>query len=164
MMRYMDHNGCEFKTFTSMCKHYGKSPQMVRARLKDGLTLKEALTLEDRRQINKSKSSTFKDHLGNEFENIDLAAEHYGLMTATLKYRLKSGWGLEEAITTPVYKSTKRNREKICVDHLGNTYRTKQEMVDHYGISLGALWHRIDRGWSLADALTKPIQQKGCLA
>ena len=41
------------------------------------------------------------DHLGCEFESKRKRAEAYGLKHTTVDFRLKTGWTLEEALTTP---------------------------------------------------------------
>lgn len=44
----------------------------------------------------------------------------------------------------------------MCKDHLGNTFTSKKEMAKAYGLDARTLKHRLDGGWSLEDALTKP--------
>lgn len=39
-------------------------------------------------------------------------------------------------------------------DHLGNEFTTKKNMLEYWGITRGAFNHRLERGWSLKDALT----------
>ena len=129
-MKYTDHEGNEFKTFENMCNHWGKSAPLVRGRVKQGLTLGEALTLEDRRKECKAKDKIpFEDHLGKVFESLTDAANHYGMCSQTVKYRLSKGWSVEEALTIPVYANYERDDAKKWTDHLGNTYKTKGEMV-----------------------------------
>jgi len=43
---------------------------------------------------------------------------------------------------------------KRCKDHLGNEYESKGDMFKTYGVSYSAFTKRIDRGWSLGEALT----------
>lgn len=45
----------------------------------------------------------------------------------------------------------------VVTDHLGNEFRSKNEMYRHYGITKGAARMRLELGWSLEDTLTKPI-------
>lgn len=45
-------------------------------------------------------------------------------------------------------------KNNVVRDHLGNTYRTKSEMCNHYGVMIGTYNSRINRGWSVEKALT----------
>lgn len=44
-----------------------------------------------------------------------------------------------------------------CVDHLGNIFSSKTAMASYYGISNRRLHARLKAGFSLEDALTKPL-------
>ena len=41
------------------------------------------------------------DHKGITYPTLAAMAAAYGLLPATLRFRLKSGWPLEKALTTP---------------------------------------------------------------
>lgn len=45
-----------------------------------------------------------------------------------------------------------------CIDHLGNEFNSKKEMAAHYGISNKRLNARLKAGYSIEDALTKPLR------
>lgn len=49
-------------------------------------------------------------------------------------------------------------QERRMVDHLGNKFRTVEEMAKHWGIFLRAYNKRRDRGWSLERILTTPVR------
>ncbi len=57
-------------------------------------------------------------------------------------------------------KEMKHMYQKPCTDHLGNTFPTNLAMCKHYNITKNTFDTRIRKGWSLKDALTKPIQKK----
>lgn len=48
---------------------------------------------------------------------------------------------------------------KKCRDHLGNEYKSISEMCMHYKLSDMTFRIRINRGWSLEDALTVPVNR-----
>ena len=43
-----------------------------------------------------------------------------------------------------------------CTDHLGNVYKCKGDMCRAYGIRLEVFRNRLEKGWSIKDALTTP--------
>lgn len=47
-----------------------------------------------------------------------------------------------------------------CVDHLGNTYESLNEMCRTYHISLAVLKYRFKRGMSLKQALTVKVKSR----
>lgn len=54
----------------------------------------------------------------------------------------------------------KRQNKKVVHDHLGNTYGSIKDLCKAYNISYDKFKDRIDRGWSLKDALTKDVDTK----
>ena len=46
------------------------------------------------------------------------------------------------------------SKTKTVVDHLGNVYRSKQELCRHYKVPLATFSYRMARGFSLESALT----------
>lgn len=52
--------------------------------------------------------------------------------------------------------NTRRNR-RITFDGIG---RTVAEWCDHTHIKRGTLMHRLNKGWSVKDALTKPVDKR----
>jgi len=49
------------------------------------------------------------------------------------------------------------NHKGKCFDHLGNEYKNISEMCEYYNIKRNCFINRMQRGWSLEDALTKPV-------
>lgn len=95
-----------------------------------------------------------EDHLGNSYNSKKEMCEHWGIPTDTFISRIKHGWTVEAALTTPVNKSTVYNKE----DHLGHIFASKKEMCEHWGISVSSFDERIKKGWTLQKALETPIQ------
>ena len=84
---------------------------------------------------------------------------YYNIAKNTFDNRIKKGCSLREALTTPT-----RKKNKLCTDHLGNTFPTKSAMCEHYHITTSTFNSRIEKGCSLKEALTKHIQEtnKSC--
>ncbi len=67
--------------------------------------------------------------------------------------RLRLGWSIEKAKNTPVKKL------KSVKDHKGNTFSSKKEMLEFYGVSGAQFFRRMKKNLSLEDCL-KPTKQK----
>lgn len=101
-----------------------------------------------------------EDHLGNKFRTKGERAAYYGFKASTVDARLKNGMSLEQALTTDSYtvrveaqNKANDNRCKRVIDHLGNKYSSLKEMCATYDIEPDLFCHRLERGWSLEDAL-----------
>ena len=128
---------------------HGISPSTVKARMKKGLTLEEAVSLE-------VKNKECIDHLGNKYKNITDMCNHYNITTDTYYYRIKAGWSIENALLA---KKSEKALGITCQDHLGTVYSSKSEMCKKYGINRCTFNQRIKNGWSLEDALTKVTEK-----
>lgn len=93
------------------------------------------------------------DHLGITYPSLSIMLKHYGVTKERYYSRVKQGWTLEETLTT----KGNRNYKAGIKDHLGNSYSSERTMCEHYNIKHNAFQRRIKQGWSLEDALTKPV-------
>ena len=100
-------------------------------------------------------SKTCTDHLGNEFRSLKDMCGKYGLGAKLFCSRIKMGWTLEEALTTPIGESLHRGRR--CCDHEGREFPSISAMAQAYGISLSLLERRLTKGMSLEESLTTPV-------
>lgn len=98
------------------------------------------------------KRSLVLDHLGNEYTSVDDMCDYYKVSKDKFLARIKLGWSLDKALTVEVNVSA---HGQIAKDHLGNVYRSMDEMCKKYGITKNKLNYRLRAGWSLKDALTK---------
>lgn len=97
------------------------------------------------------------DHLGNEYISETKMCDYYNINPATYRSRIRNGWTKEDALT----KNTRDiNINPTFIDHLGNVYKDQQTMCKHYEIEPDVFVKRISSGWSLEDALTKPVREK----
>ena len=76
-----------------------------------------------------------------------------GLHPNTIRYRLKRGLSLEEAVAV----STKNTPRLITID--GDT-RSLAEWLRHYNRDHATFYYRIARGYSEQDAITTPLQNR----
>lgn len=160
-----DHKGNKFETIIDMCKYWGISVDLYRSRRAYGWSLRDALEVHDKLR----KESV--DHLGNKYKSIDDMCRYWGIKPSTYQSRIRYGYTLQEALETPVIvrdknkvinkiEKPKKVTSDIVYDHLGKEFNTSKEMCEYWGISVGAYKSRIKRGWSVKDALTKPIIPK----
>lgn len=98
-----------------------------------------------------------KDHKGVEFESFSAMCRHYGKTFSCVHSRLNNGATLEEALTNEYYERPNIVRTfptKECRDHLGNVYPTQGTMCRAYHIPVTNFLKRLERGWTLEQALT----------
>lgn len=146
-----DHLGNEFPSKDAMCKHWGIPKQVYFGRIKLGWKLEDILT---KPLDYKGGAKPVSDHTGQIFETIGLMCEHWNMPRTTYNARIKKGWSIEKALTTPVKPMKIKTKE--CIDHLGNKFESQNAMCRHYGITKSLLTTRLKLGWTLKQILTNP--------
>lgn len=141
-----DHLGQTFPNKQVMCDHWGISRTTFGGRIAKGWSVEEALT----------GSRKCHDHLGNEFDTPAAMCRHYNLKRNTYENRLLRGWTIEEALTG----NKAHVCGKPCTDHLGQEFPSKTAMYKHWGVEKSIFNRRLQKGWSLEEALTG-IRKKG---
>lgn len=148
-----DHLGNTYKSKAAMCKAYGIEKSVFFGRINLGWTLEKALTMPDQKYANSAKAIT--DHMGQKFISVSEMCKHWNITRVTYNARRKAGWSIEDALTTPVKNITIAKEPQT--DHLGNTYESLNAMCQAYKITRWMYKSRIQNGWSVEDALTKPL-------
>lgn len=106
----------------------------------------------------KPKKST--DHLGNTFSSIKEMCAFHKVSYELFKNRRGRGFSLERSLCSHRVNKAKRikngpdKRKKVCTDHLGNIYDSKEEMLKAYYISRQTFLYRKRKGWDLEKILT----------
>lgn len=95
-----------------------------------------------------------KDHLGKEYISTAAMCRAYNINQMTFRGRIKSGWNLEDALTSPPICETL----KPCIAPDGKKYPSKAAMCRAYDMSYRVFSSRTACGHSLKDALEKPIR------
>lgn len=154
-----DHLGNYFKSVSAMARYYGIPRPTYISRLKSGWSVEEALTVPVIKDGSNYKNCKYfgdvVDHLGNKFNNTSQMARHWGISPSVFHRRVHvQGLSVEEALTSPI--SRKHSAQEVT-DHLGNKYRSLSLMARTYGIKLITLRDRLERGWSIREALTTPV-------
>lgn len=139
-----DHLGNEFPTKAAMAAHWGIPRATFFRRQRDGWDLEKSLTEPIRTTF---KNHFVKDHLGNEYNNIEAMCIAHNITKQQYLINIRNGLNIKDSLT----KTTKRN-DKIC-DHLGNEFASTNEMCRHYNTNKNALRSRLELGWTLKECL-----------
>ena len=140
-----DHLGNKYRSINKLCDYYHITPGIYNRRLEKGWTQEQALT---RPVLDASSRYVVTDHVGNRFLTIGEMCKYYHITRGVYDGRIKHGWPVKEALTTPI--------RKIVTDHWGNKYSSVTEMCQRYGIKLDTYLRRINYGWTQEQALTLP--------
>ncbi len=98
------------------------------------------------------------DHNGKIYSSKSARANAYGLSVQCIDFRLKSGWSLEDALTSK--PDPGQSNSLSCKDHLGNEYKSIRDMAKTWNINERILRDRLKKKWNLKDALTTPVNQE----
>lgn len=155
-----DHLGRVYQSVEDLCKAWGVTLNNYHIRKSRGYSLEECLT--GIKNIIRDKSRYgVEDHLGNKFESKQKMCEYYNIPYYTYLDRRRRGWSQEKVLTTKVNENI---TEESRTDHLGNKYKSKNEMLRHYGISKQVFKVRKEKlGWSLEKTLTTPVECRTAL-
>lgn len=149
---WTDHKGNKYNSLPEMCAAYNISPKVVTARLANCKhDIETALT----RPVSNIPKNAIQitDYQGNIFKSVSEMCRYHNIKLSRYKERIKLGWSNEKALTTPC-KQINSMKAVECKDHLGNIYKSKNEMCKKYNISRYTLRSRLELGWTLEDALT----------
>lgn len=97
-----------------------------------------------------------KDHSGKEYRSERAMLKDYGIGRTNYATRIKNGWSMEKALTTP----SEYDSDTKVKDHLGQEYNTKIEMCKAYGIEYDTYLKREKKGMPKEEALTKPVRKR----
>lgn len=143
----VSHNG-RSQTLEDWAKELGVEVYTIVKRLDAGWPVEKALTsaLYDKRIIEYNGQS----------QSIADWSRETGLSIATICTRLKNGWGVEKSLTTPV---PPRPPKRPSIEYKGRV-QSVGDWARELGIRSDTIARRIERGWSVEDALTKSVETK----
>lgn len=148
-----DHLGNEYPSKAAMCEAYNIDRQIYFGRIGIGWSVEKALTTPIDFQPANAKSIT--DHTGKTYKSISSLCKAWNMTRSTYNARIKSGWTIEQALTTP-QKQIRINKQS-CFDHKGIEYESLNAMCNQYGIARHTYSTRVDKlGWTIEKALTTP--------
>lgn len=95
------------------------------------------------------------DHKGQVFNSVKEMTEAYGINTATYHSRIRRGWTVELALTTPM----KSNNKLEIRDNIGKTYKSTKDMCEAHSIKVTTYMGRLKNGMSIEQALATPVKK-----
>lgn len=166
-------NGKSYRTAKEMCADYGATYLNYLYRINHGYTLEEALNTgkySTRHKKGSKKERTCTEagavskeqdiliqcrtgHNGIVYGSVDEMLKAYGISRQEYKKLLAEKGSKDE-----VLRSCRRKRK--VTDHLGNSYENTADMCKAYNIKRSTYFSRLDSGWSLKDALEKPVDYR----
>lgn len=145
-----DHLGNQYISQTEMARAYGLTKEQFIARKRNGWDTERILTT----PINGGRSDNsfvFNDVTYSSKKDF---CEKNGLNYDVFIHRTNAGMSIEEALAAGL--GAKPPRRISVVDHKGNMFSTIKEMCGFYGIAVATYKYRLEQGWDLEAALTKP--------
>lgn len=143
--RLYEWNGVE-KTLKEWSEQYDMNYGTLRARVKRGMTIEEAI----KTSTDPNRYETYEGIT----KTITEWAEQYGLNRDTLDYRLRSGISMEEALNRPVSKG---HPPKMY--ELNGVSKTIPQWCEELGLKKGTVYARLEHGWSIEDALNTDLKK-----
>lgn len=149
-------DGVTYKSISEAARAFDKSPTLVYSRLIHGWNIEEALATEPYAR------EKYESPDGKKFKRKEDMYRSLGLTRAAYSSRIRHGWNKTEALSVSNLHGKRihncYHKKGKAVTFKGQTYRSITEMCKKYGISIGAYYTRIRRGWSIEDALTIPVR------
>lgn len=155
--RMITHNG-ETLCLEDWAQKIGIDSTSLNDRLKRGWPLEKALT-SPRGTVNHSLRII---EFQGKRQSLAEWSKQTGLDESVIAGRLKRGWTVEQALTTPSYGKHNREYMKRLIEFQGRT----QGVIDwarETGIPLETLRSRLKLGWTVERTLTTPYEKKQLL-
>ena len=89
---------------------------------------------------------------GEHFPDYKTFCEHIGVSPITLRDRIRGGKTLEEAVET-------KGKLPKKIEYKGKLYSSRSEIARAFGISVGVLGHRLNKGMDLEEALHTSVRK-----
>lgn len=147
-----------YTTFKSMCHAYQVSPDKAAYRLRNGADKTEYL------DPNITGIARYTDHMGNAYSSITEMCAVYHVKLSTYETRRNKGWSIQDCLEGRDYRTPRKPDAntytgKKCKDHTGKQYESIKAMCDAYGVYPATFCKRMSRGYTLEEALTKPVRK-----
>lgn len=108
-----------------------------------------------------NKSNSHKITYNGETHTIAEWSRISGLNYSLIKSRIHRGWSVDEIFETlpGEYPLSKKLAQKGCVEFKGEKH-TLREWAEITGLKHATIYNRLRSGWSIEDALTKPVKNQ----
>ena len=108
-----------------------------------------------------NKSNSHKIMYNGETHTIAEWSRISGMNYDLIKSRIYRGWSADEVFETPLgeYPLSKKLAQKGCIEFEGEKH-TLREWAEITGLRHATIYKRLGSGWSIEDALTKPVKNQ----
>lgn len=134
-----------YPSIKAAANDYGKSPTLVRQRIKNNWTIEESLGITPRSNY---KAKIPIEVEGKIFESVRAASQEYGLNYNAVHFRLHNGYSVEEAFE--ICDRTRKGTE-IVVE--GKFYPSRISVCKAYKKDYKLVQSRTQNGWTIEEAL-----------
>lgn len=149
---WTDHTGKVFSSFAAMCKAWNKPREVIKKRLDNNWSLKDALeAIGDKGKV---ADGPVYDHLGQPFGSYKAMADHYKMSYNAFSKRMAQKWSIKDILLTPV------ETRQVVYDHLGNPFPSIRARAEAWGLTENGFRSRINRGASVEEALTGKVKER----
>ena len=142
---------CDGKSYSSiaeLAQAFKLHPSSVGRRLRDGWTPEQAVGIQDRRRLGHPNWVTFQ---GKKYRDLVELAKTYGIDPRNLRFRLSAGYSLKDAIEGNFRQRVSAVAKAITFE--GKRFDSYQALGNAYGQKASNVLRRLQRGWSLEQAL-----------
>ncbi|MCR5670715.1 MAG: hypothetical protein K6G10_06885 [Butyrivibrio sp.] len=139
----LDPWGMEHRSYKAMAEYHGIPPSVLIDRLGRDWPLEKALTTPILGKNDDYHGKECCDHTGRHFTSKEKMLRFWGITKSAYQSRLKKGWTLEKALTTPV------RQKKQSITYNGVVYDKLSDFCKEYGITLGTYYNQRKLGWTL---------------
>lgn len=103
-------------------------------------------------------SNNFMSYNEKQYKKYSDLARDYDLTPRRLFKRLAQGWSLDEAINIPVKRKEHRLYKKMYI--YNDKLMSLKQLAEISGISVQTITKRLNRGWSIEEAVEIPTKNK----
>lgn len=140
----VEFRGIKYPSLSKLAEAYNQKYHTFFDRLHvQKFTLEQALGLEE---VLTGSEVFFEDEMFPSFEEL---ARTYQVNRVTLRDRIERGWTMREALGL----DPKPMKQNNVIEFGGIKYESRRHLAEAFDIDAGAFYARLDRGWSLEQAL-----------
>ncbi len=150
--------GEQFDSLYSAARSYNVNPKVVHQRINiNGWTIEQALEIKPPPEGCSGPKRIIVSDKGKkkEFSSNAAAARHYGVAYKLFHSRIRSGWPIEQALGLEKRPERIHKGKSLSIKHKGKLkhYHSVAEAAREFGLPRSRVQARINRGWSLEQAL-----------
>ena len=157
--------GTHYPSLSAFAKAYNQPVELVEQRLRDGWTRAESVGLVGHSEDH-DNHKRMTDHFlveGQSFKSVRALAEHYQIKDHVLRYRLQSGWNVNQAVgllppPAPGAVTHTEDQPNLSFPVILNnvSYPSVTALAQAYQLSPRLIRQRLKHGWSIRAAVGLP--------